>query len=285
MKTLKVIAAILISLLLMTSEGMAMGVFSVDRALSEKTINKTIAETGILDDVIDEALSDSTVSMGGSYGELVKSAMKTEAMNGFFAAYLTSAIRSEVYGEQYEEIADDDLMRAFSSAIDEMGDSGAIQISQAEESIIKNVIKQELPDLTEDLNSLALQYDTTNGQLARDASSETDALQTLMGRGMQWIMVLVSAVLCAVLIALFWRSKAGFLWSAVVTGLVTAVYVLLTVLGASGTLVAGGDSADVFVLTLLAHGFKAAAIVGGVMTCIFVAAYIVWRARDRRRRI
>ena len=68
-------------------------------------------------------------------------------------------------------------------------------------------------------------------------------------------------------------------------GLVTAVYVLLTVLGASGTLVAGGDSADVFVLTLLAHGFKAAAIVGGVMTCIFVAAYIVWRARDRRRRI
>ena len=285
MKTLKVIAAILISLLLLASEGMAMGIFSVDRALSEKTINKTIAETGIIDDVIDEALSDSTVSMGGAYGDLVKSAMKTDAMNGFFAAYLTSAIRSEVYGEQYEEIADDDLMKAFSSAIDEMEDSGAIQISQAEESIIKNVIKQELPDLTEDLNELALQYDTTNGQMARDASSEVDAMQTLLGRGMQWIMLLVSAALCAVLIALFWRSKSGFLWSAVVTGLVTVVYVLLTVLGASGTLVAGGDSADAFVLTLLSHGFKAAAIAGGVMTCIFVAAYIVWKARDRRRRI
>lgn len=285
MKALKVIAALLISLLLLASEGMAMGIFSVDRALSEKTINKTIAETGIIDDMIDEALSSSTVSMGGSYGELVKSAMKTEAMNGFFAAYLTSAIRSEVYGEQYEEIADDDLMQAFSSAIDEMESSGAIQISQAEESIIKNVIKQELPDLTENLNSLALQYDTTNGQLARDASSETDALQTLLSRSTQWIMVLVSAALCAVLIALFWRSKGGFLWSAVVTGLVTAGYVLLTALGASGTLVAGGDSADVFVLTLLSHGFKAAAIVGGVMTCIFVAAYIVGRARDRRRRI
>ena len=285
MKALKVIAAILISLLLLASEGMAMGIFSVDRALSEKTINKTIAETGIIDDVIDEALSDSTVSMGGSYGELVKSAMKTEAMNSFFAAYLTSAVRSEVYGEQYEEIADDDLMQAFSSAIDEMASSGALQISQAEESIIKNVLKHALPDLPEDLNSLALQYDTTNGQMARDASSEADALQMLLGRGMQWIMVLVSAALCAVLIALFWRSKGGFLWSAVVTGLVTAGYVLLTALGASGTLVAGGDSADVFVLTLLSHGFKAAAIVGGVMTCIFVAAYIVWKARDRRRRI
>ena len=40
---------------------------------------------------------------------------------------------------------------------------------------------------------------------------------------------------------------------------------------------------DAFVLTLLAHGFKVAAIIGGVVTCIFVAAYIVWRARDRRK--
>ncbi len=110
MKALKVIAAIVVSLLLLGSEGMAMGIFSVDRALSEETINKTIAETGIIDDLIDEALSDSTVSMAGSYGELVKSAMKTEAMNSFFAAYLTSAIRSEVYGEQYEEIADADVL-------------------------------------------------------------------------------------------------------------------------------------------------------------------------------
>lgn len=34
MKALKVIAAIVVSLLLLGSEGMAMGIFSVDRALS-----------------------------------------------------------------------------------------------------------------------------------------------------------------------------------------------------------------------------------------------------------
>ena len=39
-----------------------------------------------------------------------------------------------------------------------------------------------------------------------------------------------------------------------------------------------------FVLTLLSHGFKVAAIIGGVVTYIFVAAYIVWRARDRRKK-
>lgn len=70
--------------------------------------------------MIGEALRENTVSMGGAYGELVQSVMKTDVMNDFFAAYLSSVIRSEVYGEQYEEIAEDDLMQAFSSAIDEM---------------------------------------------------------------------------------------------------------------------------------------------------------------------
>ncbi len=285
MKALKITAAILISLLLLASEGMAMGIFSVDRALSETTINRTIAETGILDDVIDEALSDSTVSMGGAYGELVKSAMKTETMNGFFAAYLTSAVRSEIYGEQYEEIADDDLMKAFSSAIDEMENSGTVKISQAKESLIKDAIKQELPNLTASFNEIASQYDAANGELTQDASSTGAMMKNMLCRGMQWIMLFVSIALCIVLIALRWENKAGFLWCAVVTGLVTAVYVLLTVMGASGTLVAGGGSADVFILTLLSHGFKAAAIAGGIATCIFVAAYIVWKARDRRKSI
>ena len=254
MRTLKVIAAILIALALVAAEGLAMGILSVDRALSEGTIKKSIVETGVVDDVIGEALRENTVSMGGAYGE------------------------------QYEEIAEDDLMQAFSSAIDEMEKSGAIRISQEQESIIKNMIKEELPRLTQDLNSLAMQYDASRGELTNDATSANDAVKTVLSRGTQMIMLLISAALCAALIALFWKNKSGFIWCAVVTGVVTACYVLLTVLGASGTLLAGGSPGDAFVLTLLSHGFKVAAIIGGVVTCIFVAAYIVWRARDRRKK-
>lgn len=283
MKTLKVIAAILIALALIAAEGLAMGILSVDKALSEGTIKKSIVETGVVDDVIGEALRENTVSMGGAYGELVQSVMKTDVMNDFFAAYLSSVIRSEVYGEQYEEIAEDDLMQAFSSAIDEMEKSGAIRISQEQESIIKNMIKEELPRLTQDLNSLAMQYDASSGELTNDATSADDAVKNVLSRGMQMIMLLISAALCAALIALFWKNKSGFIWCAVVTGVVTACYVLLTVLGASGTLLAGGSPGYAFVLTLLSRGFKVAAIIGGVVTCIFVAAYIVWRARDRRK--
>ena len=245
MRTLKVIAAILIALALVAAEGLAMGILSVDRALSEGTIKKSIVETGVVDDVIGDALREN--------------------------------------GEQYEEIAEDDLMQAFSSAIDEMEKSGAIRISQEQESIIKNMIKEELPRLTQDLNSLAMQYDASRGELTNDATSANDAVKTVLSRGTQMIMLLISAALCAALIALFWKNKSGFIWCAVVTGVVTACYVLLTVLGASGTLLAGGSPGDAFVLTLLSHGFKVAAIIGGVVTCIFVAAYIVWRARDRRK--
>ena len=56
MRTLKVIAAILIALALVAAEGLAMGILSVDRALSEGTIKKSIVETGVVDDVIGEAL-------------------------------------------------------------------------------------------------------------------------------------------------------------------------------------------------------------------------------------
>ena len=202
MKTLKVIAAILIALALVAAEGLAMGILSVDRALSEGTIKKSIVETGVVDDVIGEALRENTVSMGGAYGELVQSVMKTDVMNDFFAAYLSSVIRSEVYGEQYEEIAEDDLMQAFSSAIDEMEKSGAIRISQEQESIIKNMIKEELPRLTQDLNSLAMQYDASRGELTNDATSANDAVKTVLSRGTQMIMLLISAALCAALIAL-----------------------------------------------------------------------------------
>lgn len=145
------------------------------------------------------------------------------------------------------------------------------------------MIKEELPRLTQDLNSLAMQYDASRGELTNDATSANDAVKTVLSRGTQMIMLLISAALCAALIALFWKNKSGFIWCAVVTGVVTACYVLLTVLGASGTLLAGGSPGDAFVLTLLSHGFKVAAIIGGVVTCIFVAAYIVWRARDRRK--
>ena len=55
MRTLKVIAAILIALALVAAEGLAMGILSVDRALSEGTIKKSIVETGVVDDVIGEA--------------------------------------------------------------------------------------------------------------------------------------------------------------------------------------------------------------------------------------
>ena len=45
MRTLKVIAAILIALALVAAEGLAMGIHSVGRALKEGTINKSIVET------------------------------------------------------------------------------------------------------------------------------------------------------------------------------------------------------------------------------------------------
>ena len=50
------------------------------------------------------------------------------------------------------------------------------------------MIREELPRLTQDLNSLAMQYDASRGELTNDATSANDAVKTVLSRGTQMIM-------------------------------------------------------------------------------------------------
>lgn len=285
MKALKVIAAIIISVLLLAGESAVMGMFSVDRAVSEKTINDTIKETEIVDELVDEVLAQSTVNMGGKYGEAVKEAMRTDSMRSFFSAYMTSVLRSSVYGNQYEEIGEDDLTKAFSSAMDEVGDSGKVNLSSTEEELIRQAMMKEIPDLTDDLNKLIAQYDTTNSGLAQDMASSGDVQKLMMGTGIRIIALIISLGLCAALIGLFWRSRAGFIWCAVVTAIVSVIFLALTNIG--GESVAGlysASASEQFVLVLLSHGFKSSAVAGFIAALIFAVVYVILRLTNRNRR-
>ena len=122
---------------------------------------------------------------------------------------MTSVLRSSVYGNQYEEIGEDDLTKAFSSAMDEVGDSGKVNLSSTEEELIRQAMMKEIPDLTDDLNKLIAQYDTTNSGLAQDMASSGDVQKLMMGTGIRIIALIISLGLCAALIGLFWRSRAG----------------------------------------------------------------------------
>ena len=285
MKALKVIAAIVIAVLLLAGESMVMGIFSVDKALSEDNINTAIEETGIIDELVDEVLSENTVNMGGKYGEAVQEAMKTDSMKSFFAAYMTSALRSSAYNESYEEIGEDDLTKAFSSAREEVKSSGKVELSSTEEELIRQEMMKEIPDITDDLNRIISQYDTTDSDLAQDVASQSSSVQLLTGMGIRLLALAGSMVLCAALIALFWRSKGGFIWCAAVTAIVSVIFLALTRIGGGGVVNLYSVSvAEQFALNLLTSGFKSVAIGGFIVAALFVAAYIILRLAGRSRR-
>lgn len=286
MKILKVIAAVILAVALLISESLVMGLFSVDKALSEKSINKSLNETDMISRLVDEAIDEKTVNMGGKYGDIIKQTMETEAMTTFFSDYITSAVRSELYGEEYREVANDELLNAFTAGMDELNQSGAISINPVEESVIKQAMMEEIPDLTADLNSIMTEYDATDGASAQAAASADEDVQKMLGWGTRIIILLISAALCAALIALYWRSRAGFMWCAVVTGIVSLIYLVLPLTDFGGMITtAATDPSEQFVLTMVSKGFQGTAIAGFIITILFIAAFIAFKVKDRRRDI
>lgn len=278
MKIGKIIAALIISVILLAVNGMVFGLFAADHALSESSIHKTIKETELIESTLNEALRDNTVNMGGQYEDMLNAIMKSDAMTDFFTAYMKAAIDTEVYGKPYQEVANDELTRAFSDGIAEVSASGKFKISPLEETVMTAAMAQEIPDLTQNLNSAITHYDTTSGELVQGTLDDANELAVVMGKPMRIGLLLADAVCCILLIILFWRSRLGFLWCAVNTGLVSAGYLLIY---KAGSLAAGGtgdDSlADYFLMNMAGRGFLRVAIVGFAITAAWIVLCIVFR--------
>ena len=71
MKAVKIISSVILILLLLTAESFVMGIFSVDRAVSKESVYEAMEESNIVSELVDEALSEETVNMGGTYGFLL----------------------------------------------------------------------------------------------------------------------------------------------------------------------------------------------------------------------
>ena len=167
--------------------------------------------------------------------------------------------------------------------MEEVKSSGKVELSSTEEELIRQEMMKEIPDITDDLNRIISQYDTTDSDLAQDVASQSSSVQLLTG--IRLLALAGSMVLCAALIALFWRSKGGFIWCAAVTAIVSVIFLALTRIGGGGVVNLYSVSvAEQFALNLLTSGFKSVAIGGFIVAALFVAAYIILRLAGRSRR-
>lgn len=280
MKAVKVILTIIAVIVLFAAESLVMGLFSVDRAISAESVREAMDESDIIAEMVDEVLTKETVNMGGEYGYMVNAIFRTEAMNGFFTDYITSAVNSQLYGEKYEEIADDEFMSAFSDAIDEVNESGDFSISPMEEELIKQEAQRQAPDFTESLNRQVEQYETLSGDSTEAALEAQLSENAFMHPAVRIILTLFCAALCAAVIALCWKSRLGFLWCCITTGIASLIFRGLYAF--TGTMDFSSPD-DQMVYIMVQKGFGSVSAAGFAVTAVFLLAFIVFKLLSRRK--
>lgn len=280
----KAILTVLLCIVLLVAEGMALGLFSADRALSEKTIKKSMAESDIIEQLVDEAIAENTVNMGGIYGEFAKEVFRTEAMAGFFTAYLTSAVNTEIYGEPYEEVAYDELTEALVQGVEDVKSSGKYNISQMEADMIIQAVKAEAPALTSAIDQQVNRYEAISGSITEDAVQPDALIKTMLKPAVKIIVVIVCILLCIGIIAICWSSRKGFLWCGVVSLSAAAVYGIFSLLGAPVLLTGQEISpSEQMIVSMITGGFNGAFVAGLSAAIVFFIIFGIMKAVDRRK--
>ena len=281
MKAVNIILAIILTIILFAAEALTMGLFAVNKAASEDSVRGALDESGVVEQLVDEAISEGTVNMGGEYGEMMQAVFRTEPVKDFFAVYVSAAVNTQLFGDEYEEIADDDLMRAFSDGIDEVNETGAYEITPLEGELLRQAMQREIPDLTATLNSQVSRYDTLDGDVSNAALNSYGENTFIMSDAARALSMAVCVVIAAAVAALCWRSRLGFLWCAVTMALASLIYMGLAVLMSAVTM---PSATDQMACIMAENGFGAVWPVGMIIAAVFLAAFIILRVSAGRRK-
>ena len=280
----KIVFTILLCMVLLAAECITMGLLAANRALSENTIRESVAETEIIEQLVDEAIAQNTVNMGGYYGDFAKDVFRTDAMEDFFVAYLTSAVNTELYGNPYQEIAYDELTAALNQGVDEVFASQEYPISEVEADLIIKTINAEVPNLTAAMDGQIDKYETLSGELTEKVFLSEDAIQRLLNPGSKFVAFVISAVLCLALVYACWSSKFGFLWCGVVTAISSVICMGVSKVGAGvlPTSIEVSPSEEMIIM-MLTSGFAEAAVIGLAVAIAFFVIFGVFKLIDRRK--
>lgn len=283
MSRTKIVFTVILCMVLLAAECAAMGLLAANRALSENTIRESVAETEIIEQLVDEAIAQNTVNMGGMYGDFAKDVFSTDAMEDFFVAYLTSAVNTELYGNPYNEIAYDELMAALNQGADEVLASEEYPLSEFEANLIKKAISEEVPSLTAAMDGQIDKYETLSGELTEKVLLSEDAIQKILSPGSKFVAFVICAVLCLAVVIACWPTRWGFMWCGIVLAVGALVCVTISSVG-SGILPINGEisPSEEMILMMITNGFVDAAMIGGAAAILFFVAFAIFKRADRR---
>lgn len=281
MKVLKVFVALILSIIMIAATILTLGSFATERASSEESIRNAIDETNIIDTLMVEVLRENTVNMGGVYGSAAKAIMETDPMKDFIAEYMTSAIASELYGRQREEIANDELMNAFAAGVEAAAEEKGFRLTPTENEMIRQSMMQTIPALTAELNEALDRYETT--AINEEMQARIDDIRIIVSPPFRYGSMAIALLMTILLYMLFRRSRLGLLWAAVNVFLATCAYAVAALVSNGFGYQEGFVEPALRMLYLMCeYGSKYISIVGAIIGVALIILCIILRALRRK---
>lgn len=279
----KIIAVIALCYAMVMAAGLFFGGLAVDRAITPKTIEKAMNETGILAELTDEVLQDNTVNEGGAYGDKVKVIMGTDAMNSYIAEYLYTAVRSQILGQDMPEVAEKDLAKAFSAGVEEAVNTGKIMVTPEEEDLLRIEMKTVTPILTSSISGNLELFTTTHVSGSEYKLVKIVAALTKPAVRYGSLAILLAAFLAIILLCR--RSRLGFLWCGISMLIVAGAFACA---GVRITQMAAEGDASIMRETLCcigSDGLGQIAAAGAITGVLLIVLCVIMRAVKKKERV
>jgi len=281
MKVLKFFVGIVLSAIMICSTTLCLGSFAVERATSEQAIREAIDRTNVIETLMNEVLNENTVNMGGAYGAAAKSIMNTDPMKDYVAAYMAYAISSQIYGKETEEVAYDELTKAFDEGVAAAEKENNFSLTTSDYEAIREEMNKTIPMLTDKLSVALDRYQTT--ALNEEMQQRTKDVKLIVSPGFRYGSMGISILVAILLIMLFWRSRLGFLWASVNVLLASCAYGVIALVSnsfadQSGVLV---EPVKRMLYVMCEYGSMKIAIAGGITGVVLIIICAIMRALRR----
>ena len=285
MKFLRGLLGFVVALILIASSALALGSFAVSEAVSENAVEEAITKTDAVGKLTDNIIVRNTINLGGEYGDTMQAILKSDAMTEFFTEYTARSLQGQVYGEDMEEIGSDDLNQAFSRGMDECLANGTVTMDEGERMIFDQALNTAMPNLTEGVN-FVLDQMSLSGFVDEDTEEQIEIAQAATSAEVRYGAAGIAIMACLVLIALYWRSKTGFLISgAIILAVAAFFYVLQMMIGQ--TLASSGTGIVLsrqMLYIMVSYGAMEAVRIGAIVGSALLVAFPLFRLLFRKRR-
>lgn len=226
MKVFKVLVALVLSFALLCAQGLLMGGFACDKSFSPKAVTKAVQETNFTEELYKQTLKNSDAKSNQQVQEFLEKALRTDTASQLVGRYASSAIGSVLYGQEFTRFTKKDLMDLTSDSLEELDRSTGGMLTDEQKQAAMGYVRANGNALVEEINRTLPVLEQTAAMDSQEMAAIAKA-QRMLSAPVRAALGGACMILGVILIALFWRSRLGFLWWAAISFILGAAFLFL----------------------------------------------------------